>query len=288
MQNVGSGKLLLSEKMSSITSEAKARFRRLVWNFYRRQGRHELPWRKTADPYLILVSEVMLQQTQVDRVIPKYEAFIDRFPSVDVLAAAPLRDVLELWSGLGYNRRARYLHETAIRVVTDFQGVFPHTVADLLTLPGVGSYTARAIGVFAFGLRSAFIETNVRTVYLHQFFPEAQDIPDSALMPLIEQTLPPRLVRDWYYALMDYGVYLKKTQGNANRRSRHYVRQKAFTGSHRQLRGRIVKLLLDKRSTELLLRTELNEFSPDQIRKALTELVAEQLIRKVGRQFEIT
>ncbi|HEU4677379.1 MAG TPA: A/G-specific adenine glycosylase [Candidatus Paceibacterota bacterium] len=218
-----------------------AAFRRRVRGFYEREGRHALPWRTTRDPYRILVSEVMLQQTQVERVIPKYEAFLKRFPTARSLAKARLGDVLRLWQGLGYNRRAKLLHDAA-KVIASKRS-FPRTLEELRALPGVGTYTAAAVMTFAFDEPVPLIETNVRTVFIHHFFADEDGVDDDALMPLIERTLDRTRPREWYYALMDYGSHLKKTVGNASARSVHHVRQSAFKGSDREVRGAIVRTL---------------------------------------------
>jgi A/G-specific adenine glycosylase len=217
--------------------------RQVVWKHYRHKGRHDLPWRGTTDPYAILVSEVMLQQTQVSRVIPKYEAFLATFPTVTALAKAPLFAVLRLWQGLGYNRRAKLLHATAQAVVSNFSGKFPLDEATLRSLPGVGPYTAAAVVAFAYNKPTVLIETNVRTVFIHHCFPGESSVPDSALLPLIATVLPAGRARAWYWALMDYGSDLKVQQGNVSRRSRAYVKQSRFAGSNRQVRGAIVRAL---------------------------------------------
>jgi A/G-specific adenine glycosylase len=165
------------------------RFQEKVWDFYRQSGRHSLPWRKTHDPYKILVSEMMLQQTQVDRVIPKYEAFLKRFPKVLDLAAAPLSDVLALWSGLGYNRRALFLKRIADVVTAEMKGKFPKDAESLRALPGVGPYTAAAVSTFAYNQSNVFIETNIRAAYLHEFFPDMQGVSDAQILPLITKTV---------------------------------------------------------------------------------------------------
>lgn len=219
-----------------------AEFRETVLAFYAECGR-SLPWRHTRDPYAILVSEVMLQQTQVPRVIPKYEAFLHAFPNVRTLADAPLADVLAAWSGLGYNRRAKSLKDAAGRVVTEYGGQVPGTLEALVTLPGIGHATAAQILAFAFDVAVPFIETNIRAVYLHHFFEDAEDVPDSAILPLVEATLDRRNPRSWYYALMDYGTHLKATMPNPGRRSAHHTRQSTFEGSMRQLRGAILREL---------------------------------------------
>lgn len=214
-----------------------------VWEYYRRHGRRSLPWRKTKDPYRIMVSEIMLQQTQVDRVVPKYEAFLKRFPTVHALAEASLSDVLRLWQGLGYNRRAKMLHQCAVIIVGEYHGKFPRNHNELMRLPGIGHYTAGAIMAFAYGSGVPIIETNIRSVYLHHFFNDATDVTDVEILEKVTRTLDTENAREWYYALMDYGVYIKKEFGNPNSRSKHYTRQSTFKGSDREIRGAIIKVL---------------------------------------------
>jgi len=214
-----------------------------VYSHYHAHPR-PLPWRETKDPYHILVSEIMLQQTRVERAIVKYREFLAAFPDFFSLATAPLREVLQVWQGLGYNRRAIALQETAKKVVLDYNGLLPGTPEQLQTLPGIGSYTAGAIAAFAFQQPVVFIETNIRAVYIHCFFQDREDVKDSEIMPLIRATLDTANPREWYYALMDYGVMLKRTQTNPSRKSAHHTRQSRFEGSDRQLRGEILKFLL--------------------------------------------
>lgn len=214
-----------------------------VWRHYEEHGRGDLPWRRTTDPYHVLVSEVMLQQTLVTRVAPKYEAFMRDFPTVESLASAPLDRVLGLWQGLGYNRRALALKRAAEIIVTGHGGVVPPTLEGLTALPGVGHATAAQVLAFAFDIGVPFIETNIRSVYLHEFFPGTDDVPDSAILPLVEATLDAERPREWFWALLDYGAHLKATGANPSRRSRHHTRQSRFEGSDRQLRGRILAML---------------------------------------------
>ncbi|MDO8302720.1 MAG: hypothetical protein Q7T18_05735, partial [Sedimentisphaerales bacterium] len=218
-------------------------FRRTVYGYYRRCGRHDLPWRQTTDPYCILVSEVMLQQTQVSRVVEKYASFISRFPDFAALAQSPLSAILKAWQGLGYNRRAIAVKKIAQIVQRDHAGTLPQDTDSLLKLPGIGAYTAAAIGAFAFNRSAVFIETNIRAVFIHAFFHDRLNISDKEILPLIEKTLDRRSPRKWYWALMDYGVMLKKEFSNPARRSSHHKKQSRFEGSNRQLRGRILKLL---------------------------------------------
>ncbi len=222
-------------------SEIRA-FYEVVWGHYREYGRR-LPWRETADPYEILVSEVMLQQTQVSRVLTKYVQFLVAFPSITALAAAPLRDVLRVWQGLGYNRRALALHRLAHIVVERQGGIIPADAGALKELPGIGHATACAICAFAFNQPVVFVETNIRAVFIHHFFPREATVRDRDILPLVEETLDTGNPREWYWALMDYGVTLKEWFGNPSRRSAHHVKQSPFEGSRRQLRGRILRVL---------------------------------------------
>jgi A/G-specific adenine glycosylase len=222
-------------------------FRSVVTEYWKRSGRDHLPWRKTRDPYRILVSEMMLQQTQVERVIPYYERFLKRFPDAGTLAAAPLSQVLKLWSGLGYNRRAKYLHEAARRIHTDMlfsRGRGTLAYEDLRKLPGVGDYTAKAVRVFAWNEPEVLIETNVRAAFISHFFPRGKKVPDARLLPLISEALEGQDPRSWYAALMDYGTYLKATQPNPSRRSVHHAKQTRFEGSLREMRGAILKAVV--------------------------------------------
>ena len=255
------------------------RFRRRVWANGRRHYR-ALPWRETHDAYAILVSEVMLQQTQVTRVLDYYERFLDRFPDPATLAAAPLAAVLERWSGLGYNRRALALQRAAGTVVREHGGELPAGRDALLRLPGVGPATAGALLAFAFAQPAVFIETNIRRVFLHQFFPAAAAVPDAALVPLVARTVDRRRPRRWYYALMDWGAALGRSAGNPNRRSAHYSRQSAFGGSRRELRGRVLRLLTKRRCLAI---AELQELCPDErLAAVLADLEAERFLTRSG------
>jgi A/G-specific adenine glycosylase len=191
-----------------------------------------------------MVSEVMLQQTQVERVRDHYLRFVGRFPTLSSLAGAPLTEVLEVWQGLGYNRRALNLKRAAMLVMEDFDGVMPRTPQALASLPGIGRYTAGAILAFAFNQPAVFLETNIRSVYLHHFFGDRSGIHDRELLPLVEATMDREEPRGWYNALMDYGAALKRTLPNPSRRSLHHTRQSPFAGSNRQQRSIILKALL--------------------------------------------
>ena len=188
----------------------------------------------------------MLQQTQTERVINYYGPFIEQFSNFRALANAKLKDVLERWQGLGYNRRAIHLKKAAEEVVIRYQGKLPESFDEIVTLPGIGTATAGAILAFAFNKPLAFIETNIRRVFIHFFFQDRQDIRDGEILPLVKKTLDGDNPRQWYYALMDYGAMLKKNVSNPNRRSAHYTRQAPFDGSERQIRGMIIRQLITR------------------------------------------
>jgi len=229
----------------------------------------------------------MLQQTQVDRVLAKYLTWLDVFPDWQTLAHAPFRQVLQHWQGLGYNRRAQYLQQTARIIQKEYQGALPVERHPLLKLPGIGPYTAAAIRVFAFEQPDIVIETNIRTVYLHAFYPDEQHIHDQQLLPLIEQTLPKGNLREWYYALMDYGAMLKKAHPNPGRRSAHHTKQSAFIGSDRQVRGQILRLLTAK---PLLSRKKIEQelhIDTDRLERILVRLTQDQLIARSKQRYTI-
>jgi len=202
-----------------------------------------MPWRDNTEPYYVLVSELMLQQTQVDRVIPKFEIFMHTFPDVTALAQAPLADVLTVWSGLGYNRRAKFLHEAAKKVLEEFNGTIPSTYDELVSLPGIGPNTAGAILAYSFNQPVTFIETNVRTVYFHHFFEDQASVTDKELKEIVGQTVDKEHPREWYWAMMDYGSFLKKQGVGRNSKSSHYKKQAPLAGSLREVRGLILKAL---------------------------------------------
>jgi A/G-specific adenine glycosylase len=226
-------------------------FHRTIRKHYRLSGR-DLPWRRTRDPYRILVSEVMLQQTQVERVQTFYERFIKRFPDFAVLAKSKKSGVLRMWQGLGYNRRALALQEIAKIVVKKYGGKLPREREVLELFPGIGPYTAGAIRAFAFGEPEVFIETNIRRVFIHFFFPRRKKVQDREIMLLIEKTLNRKNPREWYFSLMDYGAMLGVTaKANPNRRSAHYAKQSKFTGSDREIRGNILRLVLARKKMSM-------------------------------------
>ncbi len=257
-------------------------FQALVRRFFARRGR-KFPWRETRDRYAILVSEVMLQQTQTQRVEIYYKRFLRRFPTLSSLARAPLREVLILWQGLGYNRRAKFLHQLAQVVVKDHGGKLPDTLEALQALPGIGPYTAAAVMTFAFNAAVPMIETNIRTIYLHHFFPRRTRVSDKEILALVEATLWRRNPRKWFYALMDYGVSLKGSTQAVHHRSAHYRPQTRFQGSRRQVRGAIIKQLLESGPLTIGQLSRHVENKGYDVANIIDSLVEERLIQKTKR-----
>jgi len=260
------------------------RFRKIILGYYH-EHRRDFPWRERSDLYEILISEVMLQQTQTGRVVEKYLSFLEAFPTVRDLAGAESGEVLRAWQGLGYNRRAVMLHRLARQVVDENEGTIPATPEELIKLPGIGKATASSICAFACDRPEVFIETNIRTVYIHFFFPGAEDVHDREIMPLVEATLDRSSPRHWYSALMDYGVMLKKVLPNPSRKSRHHTRQSPFKGSDRQVRGRILKLLLAEPGLdEKELVSRLDE-PKERVGAILTGLTSEGLVSDKNKKY---
>jgi A/G-specific adenine glycosylase len=261
------------------------RFRFVIRSHYQKNQR-DLPWRRTTDPYRIMVSEIMLQQTQVDRVAEKYVQFIRLFPKVKTLAASPLAEVLRAWQGLGYNRRAIALHTAAKHIADEYGGRVPDSMQDLIRLPGIGAYTAAAVMAFAHNQPVTILETNIRAVFIHFFFAGRHQVADSDILPLVARTLDKKHPRDWYNALMDYGTLLKQEYKNPGRKSAHYQRQGTFAGSDRQLRGQILKTVLEAGSiTEQQLLKQLNSEESRAV-TILNKLIAEGFLTR--RQRRIT
>lgn len=270
--------------------EAISLFSDMILSYYQQYGR-DLPWRRTTDPYSILVSEIMLQQTQVERVAPKFILFIEKFPTIESLASAPLSEVLSAWSGLGYNRRAINLQKAAIILRDEYGGSVPDNPDILARLPGIGKATAAAICAYAFNMPVVYIETNIRRICIHYFFQDQNDIPDTEILPIIHAALSPDNPREWYSALMDYGTYLKKRLPNPNRRSTHYTRQAPFDGSDRKIRGQALRLLLDRKkinkSSFISALNASNEIEDGRIEKVLNDLEKEGFVREEAGVYSI-
>ncbi len=275
--------------MKRVLNAQMKSFQKKVWNFYVVYGRHNLLWRPPQlkvkngkiDMYAIMVSEIMLQQTQVSRVLPKFEMWMKQFPNIEALARASRKDVLMLWQGLGYTRRAKFLHEAAQKIAKD--GV-PKNTEELENLPGIGHYTARAIATFAWNQSHDFVETNIRTVYINHFFKNKEVIVDGDILNLVEQTLDADEPREWMYAIMDYGSYLK-SQGKAhNARAKSFTRQSKFKGSVREVRGSIMKFFIEKETLTPKDQKEFEKrFDIEKVQKALEGLIKDNLIMRAKK-----
>ncbi len=270
-----------------MTSRQIKKLQTTVYRHYDQQGRHDLPWRQGITAYKIMVSEIMLQQTQVDRVVPKFKSFLKKFPTIKKLADAPLVEVLTQWSGLGYNRRGRFLHEAAKAIIRDHKGKIPSDPILLGLLPGIGKYTARAVAVQAFNKPYAMIETNIRRVYIHHFFTDSAIVSDVELMPLIEKTFDTKNPRQWVWALMDYGSYLPKIVKNPNRKSSHYAKQSKFKGSIREVRGAILKTLIENKLGITLAKLKSAIKADDRFDGALTGLLKDQMVILKNKKLQI-
>lgn len=276
----------MKTKQIKLTSSEKQRFKRKVYKYYNNHGR-KLPWRETNNPYHILVSEIMLQQTQVDRVIDKYALFIKTFPTLRSLAKAPLDKLLRTWQGLGYNRRALMLQKCAQQIVKEYKGVIPDTPELLEKLPGLGKATSASICAFAFNKPVTFIETNIRTVFIHEFFPKKKDVTDDELLPLVAQALDKKNSYTWYSAIMDYGAHLKKRHPNPSRKSAHHSRQSKFEGSDRQIRGKVLKILLNQNKLSFAKLSEKVTADTIRFKRILKGLAEEGFIRYKNRYYSI-
>jgi len=261
-------------------------FRSIIHSYYKKHGR-DMPWRRTKNPYRIFVSEIMLQQTQVERVLKKYDEFIAAFPDLKSLAKAPLNKLLKVWSGMGYNRRALSMKKTAETIVTEFNSRLPREADELTRLQGIGKATAGSIQAFAFNIPSVFIETNIRRVYIHFFFRDDSSVHDSDIIPLVERTVDRTDPRTWYYALMDYGVMLGRRDENQNRRSVHYSKQSRFEGSKRQARGKVLKELTSNPGLPVSEIRSLLRKDDTAVGEIIAQLEKEGFIRKTKGRYYI-
>lgn len=271
--------------MKKLSQAASKTFQKKVYSHYRRFGR-AFPWRVAVTPYRVLVSEIMLQQTQASRVATIFPRFVKQFPTVRSLARASHKKVFLAWQGLGYNRRARYLHLCAQRIVKKHKGIIPRDPTILETFPGIGKATAASICAFAYDMPTVFIETNIRSVFIHEFFPRKKIVSDQQLTPFIAQTLDVKHPSRWYNALMDYGAFLKESR-NPSRASAVYAKQKPFENSLRQARGALMALLLSQKNALSFSRIQkiMGHFSKKFLWQALMALEKEKLIQRRGDSF---
>lgn len=231
-----------------MTPKQIQKFKEEILTYYKNNKR-KMPWRDIANPYKIFVSEMMLQQTQVERVKIKYAEFIKKFPTLKSVAQAEKSEILKVWQGLGYNRRALFIKRACEEITLKHKGIFPKDFKILQTLPGIGPSTAGAICAFAYNQPVFFIETNVRAVLLHFFFKDKEKVSDKEVLEVLQKVTPSTInSRDWYYALYDYGTFLKKSLGKnktkLHQKSKHYNKQSKFEGSFRQKRAQVLRLKL--------------------------------------------
>ena len=261
-------------------------FRKLVYSYFK-NNRRDFPFRNEITPYNVLVSEIMLQQTQTGRVAEKFLEFKKEFPDFLSLSNAPNKKLLMAWQGMGYNRRALALKQIAKVVVTEHNGQLPDSVDILKTFPQIGHNTASSIAAFAYNKPSIFIETNIRRVYIYFFFPKKKQINDKDILPIVEKTVDQDNPKEWYYALMDYGVMLKKSHPELNKRSSHYKKQTPFKGSNREIRGKILKILTSESEILESTLTKKLRLNLDKLRSILQQLEQEGFIKRNGNKISI-
>lgn len=260
------------------------KFKKIVWSYYKKNKRF-MPWREDTSGYSVFVSEIMLQQTQVLRVLEKYPQFMKAFPTFSSLANSNTKKLLSIWQGMGYNRRALYLQKGAQIICKEYYCKLPDDPDELDKLPGIGQATARAMCVFAFNKSFSYIETNIRRIYIHHYFADKVEVPDEDLFPIVERTLDRKSPREWYWALMDYGSYLGNQIDNPNRQSKHYQKQQKFKGSLREVRGKILKMLLKKTYSKEELEQYYNQ--DKRLFVALSQLEKEGFIKEEEGQYII-
>jgi A/G-specific adenine glycosylase len=265
----------------------KKKFNKNILKFYTTHKRNLL-WREEINGYYILLSEFMLQQTQVNRVIDYFNRFIKAFPTIESLAAGTFFEVIELWQGLGYNRRAKYLHEAAQEIVASYQGIIPKDYKKLLAIKGIGEYTAQAIVTYTYNIPLIFIETNIRTVFLllhkntiNKKKNKKNKIEEKIFATHISHFIDKENPRLWYYALMDFGTFLKKKNRDKHiQQAASFTKQSTFKNSFRQLRGKIIKYFIEKKcfipSKEIIEKHN----HDNRVLQVLTSLVEDNLVIK--------
>ncbi|MFA7286513.1 MAG: Fe-S cluster assembly protein HesB [Patescibacteria group bacterium] len=257
---------------------------RKILRWYAIHGRHDLPWRVRRTPYRVLVAEIMLQQTQVSRVLPKYEKFLGQFPSFKALAAANPATVLRLWSGLGYNRRALQLLACAKRVCQEHRGRLPEDHKTLRSLPGIGEYTARAVNVFSRNSAAPCIDTNVRRVILSELS-LSKTMPVGELTVVARRLVPKEKSWLWHSALMDYGAAVSTARATGISPK---VKQTPFKGSVREVRGKVLRYLLEQRAEQSMKVLRVVTGAETQVlQKVLLTLTREGFIQKRRAGYQI-
>ncbi len=272
--------------MDNTDKTTDARFKKEIMKYYRQNGRHDLPWRHDTSPYSIVVSEIMLQQTQVARVIEFYNKWMKMWPSFCDLASAELHEVLKVWKGLGYNIRAIRLHKLSKEIIEKYNGVFPCNFEDINKLSGIGPYTAGAIMNFSYKKATSIIETNIRRVYIHHYFYNKQNIDDKVLCPVIMQTMNQANPQVWFWALMDYGSSLPKIlKFNANRQSKHYTKQSKFQDSDRFFRSKILSTVVENKLISIEEIFSILGNDKERSSKIVNKMIKENILTDLGGKY---
>ena len=264
----------------NINQDSINAFHQRIFSWWK-ENKREFPWRKTTDPYKIMVSEIMLQQTQASHVASKYNNFIKRFPTLEKLAHASKAEILSLWSGLGYNRRALWLQEAARTIVE--KGVFPQTPKELEKLKGIGPYTAKSILIFAFNLDIATVDTNIRRILIAENF-ATEETSEKQLFEIANKLLPIGKSSDWHNALMDFGAtFLTARKTGISPTSK----QSNFKDSDREKRGQILKYLLEEeKATFPELKNHL-KIEKKRLETILEKMVKDGLLNKIDERYSI-
>ena len=266
--------------MKQILQDEKiAKFQEKVMKWWAKNKRH-LPWRESPTPYNVMVSEVMLQQTQVNRVVSKYEEFLEEFPDFEALANANQKHLLKVWSGLGYNRRALWLKDAALSVVS--LGEFPRNASELRKLKGIGPYTSKSILIFAFNEDIAAVDTNIRRVLISTGFAR-EDMSLQELQGIADRILLKGRSSDWHNALMDYGA-MELTASSTG--IAPLTTQTCFEGSTRQLRGALVRILAHSERlsfSQMMQHPDLEECDREVLEDVLESLVQEEILERAAQ-----
>lgn len=268
-------------RLPPISIEKIKRFQKKIFLFYKK-NRRELPWRNTTDPYKILLSEFMLQQTQVKRVVLYYEKWIAKWPSIESLASASLPEVLQMWMGLGYNNRAINLYKTSRIIVNEFNGNVLLAMTHYKELPGIGKYTSQAVQIFSTNVDLVTVDTNIRRIFLSEFTLPTTTT-DRQLWSFAEACLPGGKSREWHNALMDYGALHLTAQKTGIKPKTH---QSSFEGSTRQIRAKILRCLLQKPMSSSALEQTI-QLDKKQLKPILEKLIHEKIIMKRNNLFQL-
>jgi A/G-specific adenine glycosylase len=267
-------------KKSTYSKDLKVtQFQNKILQYYKKNGR-DLPWRNTTDAYNILISELMLQQTQVSRVIDYYTTWLKTWPTIQHLAQANFKDVLQAWMGLGYNTRGINLHKASKIIVQHYNADVIAAMDEYKKIPGVGKYTSQAVKIFSTNADIVTVDTNIRRIFIHEF-DLSQDISDSELWSIAQHCLPKGKSRQWHNALMDYGaMYLTSKKTGISPKTK----QSTFEGSDRQIRAQILRDLLNTPLTIHDL-TQHYDHTTDRLLKILEKMKKQGIIKKEKEKY---